>query len=111
MRRAKVLATLGPSSDTDEILENMIGAGLNAVRINMSHGTYDEHLNRINCARTAAAKLDVPLSVLVDLSGPKIRTRNLKDGQAVELKVGQKFTITTRDVVGNENEVGTNFSD
>jgi pyruvate kinase len=110
MRRAKILATLGPSSSTTAVLEDMIAAGLNAVRINMSHGSYIEHEERIRCAREAAAKHNVPLSILVDLSGPKIRTRNLKDAESVELKPGQEFTITTRDVVGNENIVGTNFS-
>jgi pyruvate kinase len=110
MRRAKILATLGPSSNSQDILEKMIAAGLNAVRINMSHGTYDEHAAHIKCARAAAAKLGKPLAVLVDLSGPKIRTRALENGQPVELKVGQQFTITTREIVGNESEVGTNFS-
>jgi pyruvate kinase len=76
----------------------------------MSHGSYDEHAEHIRCARAAAAHHKVPISVLVDLSGPKIRTRNLKDGTSVELKVGHKFTITTRDIIGNENEVSTNFS-
>lgn len=110
MRRAKILATLGPSSNSQDILEEMIAAGLNAVRINMSHGTYEEHAARIKCARDAAAKLDVPLSVLADLSGPKIRTGNLEGGQSVELKKGDGFTITTRDVVGNAKVVGTNFA-
>lgn len=109
MRRAKILATLGPSSSTPSVLEDMIAAGLNAVRINMSHGTYDEHLERIKCAREASSLHGRPLAVLVDLSGPKIRTRNLLNGTPVELKVGQEFTITTRDIVGNENEVSTNF--
>jgi pyruvate kinase len=109
MRRAKILATLGPSSSTPSVLEDMIAAGLNAVRINMSHGTYDEHLERIKCAREASAIHGRPLAVLVDLSGPKIRTRNLLNGTPVELKVGQQFTITTREIVGNENEVSTNF--
>ena len=110
MRRAKILATLGPSSNSQDILEQMIAGGLNAVRINMSHGTYDEHAVRIKCARDAAAKLDVPLAVLVDLSGPKIRTGSLEGGQPVELKKGDIFTITTREVVGNASEVGTNFA-
>ena len=110
MRRAKILATLGPSSSTQSVLEEMIVAGLNAVRINMSHGSYEEHAERIRCAREAAAKYNVPISILVDLSGPKIRTRNLKDGKPVELRVGQHFTITTRDIVGDENVVSTNFS-
>ena len=110
MRRAKILATLGPSSNSQDVLEQMIAGGLNAVRINMSHGTYDEHAARIKCARDAAAKLDVPLAVLVDLSGPKIRTSNLEGGQPIELKKGDTFTITTRDIVGNAREVGTNFA-
>jgi pyruvate kinase len=110
MRRAKILATLGPSSNSQDVLEQMIAGGLNAVRINMSHGTYDEHAARIKCARDAAAKLNVPLAVLVDLSGPKIRTSNLERGQPIELKKGETFTITTRDIVGNAREVGTNFA-
>jgi pyruvate kinase len=89
----------------------MIEAGINAVRINMSHGTQDEHAESIARTREAAAKLGKPLSILVDLSGPKIRTRHLKDSRPVELKVGEQFTITTRDIVGDETQVGTNFTE
>jgi pyruvate kinase len=110
MRRAKILATLGPSSTTQESVEEMIDAGLSAVRINMSHGTTEEHAERINNARSAARKLEKPLSILVDLSGPKIRTRTLENGAPVELKAGQQFILTTRDIVGNEREVSTNFN-
>ena len=110
MRRAKILATLGPSSDTESILELMISSGLNAVRINMSHGTHDEHAASIKAARAAAAKLDTPLAVLVDLSGPKIRTGTLKDSKPVNLEEGEQFTITTREVPGDHKEVSTNFS-
>lgn len=87
----------------------MISSGLNAVRINMSHGTHEEHAESIRLARKAASELKTPLSVLVDLSGPKIRTRTLKDGLPIELKVGQQFTVTTRDIVGDETQVATNF--
>ena len=109
MRRAKILATLGPASNTQEIIESMMEAGLNAVRINMSHGTTDEHSLTIDRARAAAAKLDKPLAILVDLSGPKIRTRTLRGGTPVELKPGAEFTITTREVEGDETIVSTNF--
>ena len=109
MRKAKILATLGPASNTQPIIEIMIRAGLNAVRINMSHGTQDEHEQTIQNARAAAASLDKPLSVLVDLSGPKIRTGRLIDGIPVKLVEGQAFTITTRELLGNVIEVGTNF--
>lgn len=111
MRRAKILATLGPASSTEHAIEAMIEAGVNAVRINMSHGSYDEHGERIRLARAAAAKLDRPLAVLVDLSGPKIRTRTLKDSAPVNLTKGAAFTITTREVEGNAGEVSTNFSE
>lgn len=110
MRRAKILATLGPSSTTQEEIENLIKAGLNAVRINMSHGVYEEHAERIKNARAAAEKLKTPLAVLVDLCGPKIRTRALKDKKPVLLEIGQPFTLTTRNIIGNEKEVSTNFS-
>ena len=110
MRRAKILATLGPSSDTQAAIESMITAGVNAVRINMSHGTEEEHTATLERARAAAASLQKPLAILVDLSGPKIRTRTLKDGAPVELKVGAPFMITTRDIEGNEREVSTNFA-
>ena len=88
----------------------MLTAGLNAVRINMSHGTRDEHIETIKMARAAAAALAKPLAILVDLSGPKIRTRSLENGESVELVDGQNFTITTREVVGNGREVSTNFA-
>ena len=110
MRKAKILATLGPASNTQATIEKMIEAGVSAVRINMSHGSHEEHAENIERARAAALKLKRALSILVDLSGPKIRTRNLKDGAQVELKVGELFTITTREIEGNVREVSTNFS-
>lgn len=84
---------------------------MNAVRINMSHGSHEEHEATIGHARSAAQKLGVPLAVLVDLSGPKIRTRTLENGTPVELTAGELFTITTRDVSGNRKEVATNFAE
>ncbi len=110
MRKAKILATLGPASNNQATIEKLIEAGVSAVRINMSHGSHGEHEANIERARAAAFKLKRALSILVDLSGPKIRTRNLKDAAPVELKVGELFTITTREVVGNQHEVSTNFS-
>jgi pyruvate kinase len=110
MRRAKILATLGPASETQSTIESMITAGVNAVRINMSHGTEQQHSAAIDLARAAAAAVKKPLAILVDLSGPKIRTRELKNGTPVELKKGAEFTITTRDVDGDEHIVSTNSS-
>ncbi len=111
MRRAKILATLGPSSNTPEIIEQLTNAGMNAVRINMSHGTWDEHAETIKTARKAAEKLGKPLSVLVDLSGPKIRTGLLQNAMPVTLETDAEFIITSRDISGNSKEISTNFKE
>jgi pyruvate kinase len=93
------------------MIEKLIAAGANGVRINMSHGTHEEKTQDIERARAAAAKLGCSIAVLVDLSGPKIRTGELKDDQPVKLTPGALFTITTRTVPGDEKQVSTNYSD
>jgi pyruvate kinase len=92
-------------------VEQLIAAGANGVRINMSHGTHEEKVVDIERARAAAKKLGKPIAVLVDLSGPKIRTGELKDDQPIKLTAGAAFTITTRAVLGDENQVSTNYHD
>ena len=111
MRRAKILITLGPASREPETVEQLIAAGANGVRINMSHGTHEEKTVDIQRARAAAEKLGRPIAVLVDLSGPKIRTGELKDDEPVKLVAGAAFTITTRPIIGDANQVSTNFHD
>jgi pyruvate kinase len=110
VRRAKILATLGPASREPSVLEALLAAGANGVRINMSHGQQEEHVETIRRARAAAERLRRPLSVLVDLSGPKIRTGMLRDGRPVALEPNALFTLTTRSVVGDAREVSTNFN-
>ncbi len=109
MRKAKILATLGPASDSQADIEALIKAGANAVRINMSHGTREDHDKLIDNARAAARETKSPLAILIDLAGPKIRTRSLANQTPVLLKSGATFTFTTRDIVGNESQVSTNF--
>jgi len=109
MRRAKILVTLGPSTKTQEKIEELIKAGMNAVRISMSHGAREDHEELLVNARAAAENLEVPMAVLVDISGPKIRTGSLHEKAAIYLKPDETFTLTTRDIVGNEKEVSTNF--
>jgi pyruvate kinase len=111
MSKAKILATLGPASRDQAVIEGLLSAGANGVRINMSHGTREEQAEDIARARAAAKKLHRPLAVLVDLSGPKIRTRQLKDGKPVTLKAGDLFVITTQDIIGDERRVATNYPD
>src|SRR3989440_9195656 len=109
LRRAKILATIGPASRDPRVFEAMLAAGIDGVRINMSHGTQEEKATDIQRARAAAQTMNRPLAVLVDLSGPKIRTRALKNNKPVELKAGQVFTITTRAIEGDNTQVGTNY--
>lgn len=111
MRKAKILITLGPASREPQIVEQLLSAGANGVRINMSHGTHEEKAVDIARARAAAEKLGRSLAVLVDLSGPKIRTGELKDDKPVRLEAGALFTITTRPVAGDQNQVSTNYPD
>ena len=88
----------------------MLAAGVDGVRINMSHGTPEEKADDIGLARAAAEKMNRPLAVLVDLSGPKIRTRTLKNHQPVKLEANQQFTITTREIEGDSAQVATNYT-
>src|SRR5918911_699807 len=110
MRKAKILATLGPASRGPALIEALLAAGANAVRINMSHGMQEEHAETIRRARAAADRMKRPLAVLVDLSGPKIRTGVLRGGQPVTLEAGALFTLTTRSVAGDAHEVSTNYA-
>ena len=111
MRKAKILATLGPASREPVMLEALLAAGANAVRINMSHGAQEEHAESIKRARAASVQMKRPLAVLVDLSGPKIRTGVLKGGQSVQLESNALFTLTARSVAGDAREVTTNYAD
>ena len=111
MRKAKILITLGPTSREPEVVEKLIAAGANGMRMNMSHGTHEEKAEDIARARAAAEKLGCSIAILVDLSGPKIRTRRLKDGQPVELHSGSIFVLTTEDILGDDKRVATNYPD
>lgn len=109
MRRAKIVATIGPASRSPERLRELMTAGMDVVRVNMSHGSHDVHAETIAAARRIAQELDRPLAILLDLSGPKIRTGRLRDHQPVRLETGQTLTITTRDVEGDASIVSTNY--
>lgn len=107
MRRSKIVATIGPASSSPERLRELMQAGMDMARVNMSHGSQDSHAETIKNLRLIAAELNRPLAILLDLCGPKIRTGKLKDGQPIRLQAGQALTITTREVIGEENGDGT----
>ncbi len=108
-RRAKIVCTLGPASTDPKMIELLVGAGMDVARINFSHGTPEEHAQRVAGVRRASAHHEKPIAILADLQGPKIRTGSLEGGLKVNLQPGQRFTITTKKVVGNANVVCTTF--
>lgn len=108
MRRAKIVATLGPATSSYEKIRALIDAGVNVARMNLSHGSYDVHEGVYANVRKAAADAGKPIAVLVDLQGPKIRLGTFEDGP-YELAEDDIFTITTEDIVGNKDICGTTF--
>ena len=108
MRRAKIVATLGPASSSYDQLRAIIEAGVDVARMNLSHGSYDVHEQIYRDVRKAASDLDKPVGVFVDLQGPKIRLTKFKEGP-VMLEKGATFKITTDDIEGDVNICGTTF--
>ncbi len=108
MRRAKIVCTLGPAVSTPERIRELVDAGMDVARLNLSHGEYADHEKIYQEIRRASDETGHAVGILVDLQGPKIRTARFKDGP-VELVNGAEFTITTRDVDGSVTEVGTTY--
>jgi pyruvate kinase len=108
-RRAKIVATLGPASNTEPVFRDLVRAGVDVVRLNFSHGAHEEKLALIQMIRKVSREERKTLCILADLQGPKIRTSTLKDHQPVLLKAGQRLTITPREVPGTASLVGTTF--
>jgi pyruvate kinase len=108
MRRAKIVATLGPATSTYEMVRAIIDAGVDVARLNLSHGDYSVHESNLANVRKAADDANHPVAVLVDLQGPKIRLGKFADGPH-ELAVGDVFKITTEDVPGTRELVSTTF--
>jgi len=106
--KTKIVCTLGPASSSADVLEKMMRAGMDVVRLNFSHGTHEEHLAAMQAVREAAGRVGEPITILQDLQGPKIRTGKLASPQ-VHLADGQKFTITINEVAGDETRVSTTY--
>jgi pyruvate kinase len=110
MRRTKIVATIGPASSSPETLERLLRAGADVLRLNFSHGTQEQHLQVIRTARAIAARLDRPLALLQDLSGPKIRTGRIAGGE-VELRTGARVAITTDTAIdGTADRISTTYA-
>ncbi|MGG0663796.1 pyruvate kinase [Viridibacillus arvi] len=101
MRKTKIVCTIGPASESQEILVQLIEAGMNVARLNFSHGSHEEHAARIESIREAAKKTGQVVAILLDTKGPEIRTHSMEDG-AVELVTGQTIDISMTEVLGNK---------
>jgi len=108
MRRAKIVCTLGPAVESIEKITELIDAGMNMARLNLSHGSHDEHQKRLDLVRAAAKKANKAVAILVDLQGPKIRLGKFSSGPH-ELSRGDTFTITTDDIAGTKDKVSTTY--
>ncbi len=109
MRRAKIVCTLGPATATSEIINKLVDAGMNVARLNLSHGDQEVHTRSYEMVRAASISSGKGVGILADLQGPKIRLARFASGP-VELRVGDSFTITTRDVPGDATICGTTYS-
>lgn len=111
MKKTKIVCTIGPKTESEEVLLKLLDAGMNVMRLNFSHGNFDEHRTRIENLRAVCQKHHKSAAILLDTKGPEIRTVKLKDGQDVTLKAGQKFTLTTdTSVIGDETRVAVTYA-
>ena len=107
-RRTKIVATLGPASDSAKMINQLLKAGVNVVRLNMSHGDHDGHRRVFKRVRTAAKRQKRNVAILMDLCGPKIRTGVFRDSQIL-LVDGQQVTVTCRNVLGDDGLIPSQY--
>ncbi|MFV0579916.1 MAG: pyruvate kinase PykF [Fusobacterium ulcerans] len=112
MKKTKIICTIGPSSETKETLKELLKSGMNMMRLNFSHGNYEEHKEKIDNFRAAQAETGIRAALMLDIKGPKIRTTKLKDGKNVNIVAGQEFIITTdKSVIGDETIAAVTYED
>ncbi len=108
MRKTKIICTIGPASASEEILSRMVKAGMNVARLNFSHGTHEEHLEKMKLIKKVRNKLHRPIAIMLDTKGPEYRIGVFKDHK-VTLKEGQEFIFTTEDLIGDETIVSVSY--
>ena len=108
MRKTKIICTIGPSTEKEDVLREMCRAGMNVARLNFSHGTYEEHQHKIDVIRKVREELDYPLPIMLDTKGPEYRIQTFEGGKAM-LEEGQDFIFTTEDVTGDRTRVSVSY--
>ena len=110
MKKTKIVCTIGPSSDSYEVLKALVNEGMNVTRLNFSHGTHPEHKKRIDTIKKLRDDLDEPIAIMLDTKGPEIRIKTFKDGM-IRIEQGQDFTLTSEDVEGDETRVSVTYKE
>ena len=108
MRKTKIICTLGPSTDNDVILKELIDGGMNVARFNFSHGTHEEHDERMARLRRMREECQKPVAILLDTKGPEIRVGCFED-EKIKLEAGQEFTLVCHDVPGTASQVSVSY--
>lgn len=108
MRKTKIVCTLGPASDSEEMVSKLMDAGMNVCRLNMSHGSYEEQGARIERIKRLREEKHIPVAIMLDTKGPEVRTKTLKEG-SVTLEAGSEFILTSRDVEGDQTQVSITY--
>lgn len=109
MRKTKIVCTLGPSTDNEGVLKQMMIEGMNVARCNFSHGTYDEHKKRMDMVKKLRKEVGKPIAILLDTKGPEVRVKDFKEGK-VTLEEGQLFTLTAEEVEGTKDKVSVTYN-
>lgn len=108
MRKTKIICTIGPASENEETLTQMCQAGMNVARLNFSHGTHEEHKNKIDLIKKVREKLNLPIAIMLDTKGPEYRIKTFEN-HSIELQEGDTFTFTVDEVEGNQNRVSVSY--
>ena len=108
MRKTKIICTIGPASEKEEKLKEMMQAGMNVARFNFSHGSHEEHKKKFDRVIKVSNELGIPVATLLDTKGPEIRLKTIEGGKT-ELTAGQKFVLTTEDIEGNNERVSITY--
>lgn len=109
MRKTKVICTIGPACENEELITKMCLEGMNVARLNFSHGTHEEHQTKIDLIKKVREKLDLPVAIMLDTKGPEYRIKTFEDNKIV-LNDGDYFTFTTEDIIGNQSKVSVSYA-
>lgn len=111
MKRTKIVATIGPATESKEVLKQLFEEGVNVCRLNFSHGTHEEHQVKIDRIKEVREEMGLPIAIMLDTKGPEIRLGTFKDSKEVRLESGDNYTLTSRDIQGDENIASISYAD